>query len=181
MAYRLTKAMRSILAEKGQLAAFIERRTVLANAGMSPQESLKKTLDEFFPPPPPLEPVVAAPVETPDDGLLDLTDELRQMFNEKPEPAEREVIKWLFDNLAIRKVELKDAPSIGAWGLLNTLQKNDKLREKFYTEVWTKLLPSKAQIDAENKFTDDNRTLFEVLTKLEQEPVLQSGSEGSEG
>ena len=41
-----------------------------------------------------------------------------------------------------------------------TARTDPTLRQRFYTDIWPKLLPTKSQLDVGNKFADDGRHLF---------------------
>lgn len=93
-------------------------------------------------------------------GLLD-----PGVFAGKGAVSERKIIQWVFENLDV-DVEPASAPSAGAWSLLNSIRKDEQLRLEFYKGIWAKLLPTKQQLEAAERFTDDGRDVFEIIDKL---------------
>lgn len=79
-------------------------------------------------------------------------------------------LKWVFQALGAKGLTPADAPSAGAWALLTTLQTDEVLLKGFYTTVFPKLLPSKAQIDKGEDRVDDGRKLFGIIEQLLREP-----------
>ena len=80
--------------------------------------------------------------------------------------SERVVVQWVFDNMHNRGVKQKDAPTLGAWGLLQECREDGTTRRNFYMSVWPKLLPSRSELDKEGQFEDDNRDLEGHLEEL---------------
>lgn len=126
--------------------------------------------------------IVLSGVKEDEELLQDVDTE-----DEKPEPerVEREKfladfasalhdpigdLKWVFQALGAKDLKPADAPSSGAWALLTTLQNDELLLKGFYTTVFPKLLPSKAQIDKGEDRVDDGRKLFGLIEQLLREP-----------
>jgi len=104
-------------------------------------------------------------------------------FRGKKRGNSREIVEWIFDHIDVVDVTPDMAPSPGAWSLLMRLRTSAELLREFYRTVWTKLLPSRTQIESEERFRDDGREIFELITRnlvALEEPVLQDGSEESQ-
>jgi hypothetical protein len=95
----------------------------------------------------------------------------REVFAGKAPISERGIIQWVFEHLDL-EVEPEDAPSSGAWSLLNSIRANDQLRLEFFKTIWPKLLPTKNQFEAAERFQDDGRETFEIIDK-----VMRAGQE----
>lgn len=127
-------------------------------------------------PPPPSEPTI--------DGTI---------FEGKPKISEHAKIAWVLDNLDV-KVEIDDAPSAGAWSLLQHARLNQYNRAEFLRNFATKLIPPKSKLDQDGRHEDDGREQLRVLSVVENElrkelgkscptcgTVLKGGSNGNGG
>ncbi len=75
---------------------------------------------------------------------------------------------WVAANVAISDVKDKDAPSPEAWALLCWVQRNDSNEIEFWKNIYTKLLPSRTQIEAVDRFKDDGRVIIELIGDMER-------------
>jgi hypothetical protein len=72
-------------------------------------------------------------------------------------------------------------PSKGAVGLLKWVQTSPSNSATFYSQIWSKLMPTRQQLDAEARFSDDGKEELEILARLEaslepeETPVQMSG------
>lgn len=92
----------------------------------------------------------------------------------------RAEFQWVYENVAIEDVKPKDAPSSGAWGLLE-FARNDP--RTFYAK-WLEMASKSEDKDLvmEGFREDARRSTAEIAEMLEsiQSAVLQDGSEGLE-
>jgi hypothetical protein len=91
----------------------------------------------------------------------------------------RAVIQWVFDNIGIEDLSPKDAPSSGAWFLLQEVRSFPELRREFYKTIFPKILPTKSQLEEMlEKFADDGRKQFGIIDTLQRaiEERVSSGS-----
>ena len=58
------------------------------------------------------------------------------------------------------------APSSEAWSMLCWARRNNQNEAQFWGTIYTKLLPSRSQLDAEQKYRDDGRAVLEVIERL---------------
>ncbi len=49
-------------------------------------------------------------------------------------------------------------------------RRNNQNEAQFWGQIYTKLLPSKAQLETEQRYRDDGRKVLEVIDKLRNEP-----------
>jgi len=80
-------------------------------------------------------------------------------------------LKWVFHALGAKDLRPEDAPSPGAWNLLYELQHDSVMLKQFYTTVYPKLLPSRAQMDKGEDRAEDGRKLFGIIEGLLREPA----------
>lgn len=77
----------------------------------------------------------------------------------------REVFEWVFENMHCDDVTREMAPSNGAWGLLHRCRKDpDAMRD--FDKQYAKLLPTRAEIEAGDRFEDDGREQLAIIDKV---------------
>ncbi|MBE3088303.1 MAG: hypothetical protein IMZ61_13945 [Planctomycetes bacterium] len=84
-----------------------------------------------------------------------------------------EDIRWVFHALGAKDLKPEDAPSSGAWYLLQTLKADDLALKSFYITVYPKLLPNKAQME-KNDRAEDGRKQFDLIERLLREPDVDA-------
>lgn len=94
--------------------------------------------------------------------------------------SESEAIRWCFENLAIEDLKPEDAPSSGAWGLLQECQRSPSFREDFLKTILPKLLPTRQQIETQESFNDDGRDVLDLINKLQASMVAEAPYTNSE-
>jgi hypothetical protein len=67
----------------------------------------------------------------------------------------------------------EDAPSPGAWFIYATTKDNDLAKKSFITGPLTKLLPSKAEMEKNNR-AEDGRKQFDLIERLLREPTVDA-------
>ena len=81
--------------------------------------------------------------------------------------SENEKLRWIFENMQVEGVKPEDAPSAGAWALLEELRKDNEQRRDFYKSLWPKLL-TKEDIEKSGKLQDDGRDVIELIKRLQK-------------
>jgi hypothetical protein len=76
---------------------------------------------------------------------------------------------WTYQALGAESLRPEDAPSPGAWFLYAATRDNDLSKKAFITGPVTKLLPSKAQMEIDDR-ADDGRKIFNLIDDLLREP-----------
>lgn len=79
-------------------------------------------------------------------------------------------MKWVFHALGAKDLLPSDAPSAGAWFLLQSLKQDNLLLKSFYTTFCTKLMPTKADLDKDDARTNDKRDRLGLIERLLLEP-----------
>lgn len=84
--------------------------------------------------------------------------------------SEREACQFVFEYAACQPADIpaEVVPSRGAVGLLKWAQSSPSNASAFYATMWTKLMPTKSQLDAEARYSDDGVRSLELLSRLEQ-------------
>ena len=87
----------------------------------------------------------------------------------------RKIVEWVFQHLYVDGVMPADAPSAGAWGLLCFARANAD-NESELIQMWSKLLPTKAELERGDKQQDDGRdvidTIHRIRAKLQEPPPV---------
>ncbi len=84
--------------------------------------------------------------------------------------SEREAAQFVFEHVSVpaAEIEVSAVPSRGAVGLLKWVQSSPANQTAFYATIWMKLMPTKSQLDAEARYSDDGIRSIELLDRLEQ-------------
>lgn len=84
--------------------------------------------------------------------------------------SEREAAQFVFEHVSVpaAEIEASAVPSRGAVGLLKWVQSSPANQTAFYATIWMKLMPTKSQLDAEARYSDDGIRSIELLDRLEQ-------------
>lgn len=105
--------------------------------------------------------------EEPEVELLDRKDFLEN-FEEDSNPIAE--MKWVFQALGAKDLIASDAPSAGAWFLLQSLKSDHTLLKSFYTTFCTKLMPNKSDMDKDDARSNDKRERLGLIERLLLEP-----------
>lgn len=96
--------------------------------------------------------------------LFDISDFSEDAKNAVSDPVAE--ITWIFGNLAIRGIEPKDAPSVGAYMYLMWAQEGPANKADFLKTTYSKIVPSKSQIDKGGGNNDDGRETTKLIERL---------------
>ena len=78
-------------------------------------------------------------------------------------------LMWAYWALGAKDLRPEDAPSPGAWFIYATTKDNDLAKKSFITGPLTKLLPSKSEME-KNDRAEDGRKCFDLIKRLLREP-----------
>ena len=160
------------LQQEGRWQTFLDKRAALVAAGMSSADAKLKLDAEFG--------IGAKGVVDTDTLAITIeggraqekeppskqyTKELRELKAKKC--SEREAAQWVFEHLCLEPA-MSEAPSAGAWGLLTMCQKYPKVMESFLTVTWPKLLPTKSQMEVSDRFSDDGRSIINMIARVQK-------------
>lgn len=123
-------------------------------------------------------PSATTTASTSDGFEADYTDEdLKQ--DSKPEQkrervTERDIIRWVSENIRNEGKTIHDAPNGAAYALYFACRRDPDMERSFWTQMWTKLLPSQAEMDEARKYEDP---ATHVLSAIEAIALYNSISE----
>jgi hypothetical protein len=76
---------------------------------------------------------------------------------------------WAYRALGAKDLKPEDAPSPGAWFIYATTTDSDLAKKSFITGPLTKLLPSKSEMEKDDR-AEDGRKIFNLIERLLREP-----------
>lgn len=95
------------------------------------------------------------------------------VFADRPSVSARKVVQWVFNSIDLDDLKPEDAPSAGAWSLLMRLRRYPDLLKEFYRTIWSKMLPTRSEIERTERFEDDGREQLDIIDKLERSRAEQ--------
>lgn len=142
------------LQREGRWEAFTAYKEELKSTGLSGSEAYQRAVAEFAKP---------LPVEG-GAGLVP-----QAVFDGKTVPS-RAAVEWVAKHLQVAELGPEDAPSGEAWSLLAWARSDAEAMRDFWKSVYPKILPSKAQIEADDATRgDDGRDLYDLISRVEKE------------
>lgn len=78
-------------------------------------------------------------------------------------------LTWAYHALGVEGLNPEDAPSPGAWFIYAAIKDDDLARKSFIMGPLTKLLPSKSEME-KNDRAEDGRKCFDLIERLLREP-----------
>lgn len=89
----------------------------------------------------------------------------KAVFGGKRVPTVK-VVEWVASNMQVEDVGPGDAPSSEAWGMLLWARRSPMNESQFWGTIYAKLLPSRSQIEAEQRYTEDGSRVEEMASRL---------------
>jgi len=163
--------LRKRLIDEGRWEDFTAARERLKAEGQSSAEAHRGAVELF----PPLTASQRAEADQAARESHQALAELVAAVRRRPADAantdlrQRAVAEWVFEHAQVdlAAIEAADVPSCGALGLLVWVQTSPANYGAFLSQIWSKLLPTRQQIEQTNRYTDDGRGL-EQLDQFEQ-------------
>ena len=81
--------------------------------------------------------------------------------------SEAEVVRWVARHIDDDQVSPDDCPDPCAWTLLRQCRQTPGFVSFFFQQVWTKLLPSRAQIESDSGVTLDGSAVSALINRIE--------------
>lgn len=75
-------------------------------------------------------------------------------------------IAWVAKNLENKKVQMVDAPSAEAWGMLQSYRATEERKAEFWDSVFVKLIPPKAQLEEQHNDRVDGEGIIKACERL---------------
>lgn len=155
------QSLRLELVRAKQWVRFCSLRDKYERGGMSPNDSYARGASELLG-----REVVPDETGTKAPLLQGETDAAEFASGNASTP---ECVSWVAKNMMIRNVSPTDAPSSEAWSMLCWAKRNNQNEAQFWGQIYTKLLPSRNQLDADERFKDDGRKVLGIIERLKGE------------
>lgn len=160
------ESFKNRIKREGRWDEFIEYREQLKADGLDAQSAWEQARAKFEPVP---DTTAVAEGAGADDPVLSVGDGVCLAdFQDKPPVTARAVVQWVFDHIDIADVRPEDAPSSGAWSFLQRVRTYPDLLKEFYRSIWAKMLPTRSEIEAREKFEDDGREQLHLIEQIQR-------------
>lgn len=117
--------------------------------------------------------LVVTPLDEPEIEPTELMTREQFLAYEGLEHDIKADLMWAYKALGAKGLTPEDAPSPGAWFIYATTKDNDLAKKSFITGPLTKLLPSKAEME-KNDRAEDGRKQFDLIERLLGEPDVDA-------
>tara|TARA_R110002020_G_scaffold60572_1_gene163953 strand:+ start:432 stop:1301 length:870 start_codon:yes stop_codon:yes gene_type:complete len=77
-------------------------------------------------------------------------------------------VEWVAANIRVGDVQAEDAPSSEAWSMLCWVKGSPQAESQFWGQIYTKLLPSRQQLEQDGKMQDDGRVVLSLISRIQQ-------------
>lgn len=78
----------------------------------------------------------------------------------------REVVEWVFAHIGEAGVKKEDEPCAGAYQLLQRVESGVKMQDWFYSQMFVKLLPTRAQVEGDDRFRDTGQSVMDFIDRI---------------
>ena len=200
--YRKNKvAQRSELVERGQWEAFVKRREALKGQGVEPADAWAQAYQEVT-----SGVAVSGVGDSVGDGgdAGDCDDGGRHGVSASVEGVGKsgapdsvgrvsadvfqgrtcsitKTVEWVAKQMMVEEPRAEDAPSMEAWSMLCWARRSNQNEAQFWGQIWAKMMPSKQQLEAAERLSDDGSLVVELIdrVRLISEGVVDA-AQGSE-
>ena len=152
------RELRRELVEKGVWTRFCAVRNQYETEGLKPDEAYAKAASQLLG-----REVGEKAAEKPLDGVVE-----SGVF-QTASASTPECVAWVAKHMMLKDVSPEQAPSSEAWSMLCWARRNNQNEAQFWGQIYTKLLPSRSQLDAEQRFKDDGRRVLGLIEKMKSE------------
>ena len=188
-------AQRAELVERGLWGEFVKRREALKAGGMDAPEAWAKAFDE----------VTNGTVDNVDggssvapggdggddaDGRAGATvpgpvdqsgapDSVgrvaAEVFGERSCSITK-TVEWVAKQMMVADPKAEDAPSMEAWSMLSWARRSNQNEAQFWGQIWAKMMPSKQQLEAAERLSDDGSAVLELIERVR---LISEGAMGA--
>ena len=100
------------------------------------------------------------------DDLPSLEGEVESSLFRETGASTPECVAWVAKHMMLKGVKPEQAPSSEAWSMLCWARRNNQNEAQFWGQIYTKLLPSRSQLDQEQRYKDDGLKVLSVIEGL---------------
>ena len=148
-------AIRQELVKAGHWTRFCALRNRYEMEGLQPTEAYARASSELL----------GRDVSGKED-LPSLEGEVESGLFRETGASTPECVAWVAKHMMLKGVKPEQAPSSEAWSMLCWARRNNQNEAQFWGQIYTKLLPSRSQLDQEQRYKDDGRKVLSVIEGL---------------
>lgn len=152
------RELRRELVEKGVWTRFCAVRNQYESEGQKPEEAYAHAASQLLG-----REIGGKADEKPLDGVVE-----SGVF-QTASASTPECVAWVAKHMMLKDVLPEQAPSSEAWSMLCWARRNNQNEAQFWGQIYTKLLPSRSQLDADQRFKDDGRRVLGLIEKMKIE------------
>lgn len=75
-------------------------------------------------------------------------------------------VEWVAKQMMVDSPRADDAPSMEAWSMLCWARRSNQNEAQFWGQIWSKMMPSKQQLEAAERISDDGSAVLELIDRV---------------
>lgn len=75
-------------------------------------------------------------------------------------------VEWVAKQMMVEDPKAEDAPSMEAWSMLCWARRSNQNEAQFWGQIWAKMMPSKQQLEAAERLSDDGSAVLELIDRV---------------
>lgn len=75
-------------------------------------------------------------------------------------------VEWVAKHMMVDEPRAEDAPSMEAWSMLCWARRSNQNEAQFWGQIWAKMMPSKQQLEAAERLSDDGSAVLELIERV---------------
>jgi len=75
-------------------------------------------------------------------------------------------VEWVAKQMMVDSPKADDAPSMEAWSMLCWARRSNQNEAQFWGQIWSKMMPSKQQLEAAERISDDGSAVLELIDRV---------------
>ena len=168
-------AKRAELMEKGLWNVFVKRREELKAGGMDAVEAWESAYTEALSGSVPSVVVMSEDELVVEDkvqksGAPDFSAEGRveqEVFGDRSCSITR-TVEWVAKQMMVDTPNPAEAPSPESWSMLAWARRSNQNEAQFWGQIWSKMMPSKQQLEAAERLSDDGSDVLLLIDRIRQ-------------
>jgi hypothetical protein len=77
-------------------------------------------------------------------------------------------VEWVAKMMMVEDPRAEDAPSMEAWSMLSWARRSNQNEAQFWGQIWSKMMPSKQQLEAAERISDDGAGVLELIERVRE-------------
>ena len=162
--------MRSEMVSRGLWTDFVRERERLKDEGVTPERAWLLAYDLVDNSHPAAADIVDSEVKRVESvsrptRQAEVLDASKEVFAEKTCSTPK-TVEWVAANIRVSDPSPEDAPSSEAWSMLCWVKGSPQAESQFWGQIYTKLLPTRQQLDQDSRMEDDGRRVLTLIDRI---------------